>query len=182
MAWEEEGERLKWEEEGGSLKCEEEEQQRLIWEEEQEWEEVRIRLVEEKEALILQGTESESESMHWGGRNGCNSEGVRTKNPEKTDFLRDCDDGEQEGAKRRHCSDDGDRTLVDEEDEDEEDEDEDEEKKKEEEERRERRGSRSDSLHFFLEQLVGDEGWRECVEVPNLQTNKKHFFEYLTKN
>ena len=23
------------------------------------------------------------------------------------------------------------------------------------------------SVHFFLEQLVGDQGWRECVEVKN---------------
>ena len=162
MAWEEE-EVFKWEEG---------EQQRLRWGEEQdeEEEEVRIRLVEEKESesLMLQGPERESESMHWGGRNGC-SEGVRTKNPEETDFLRDCDGGEesylgfQEGTKR---SDDGDRTLDDnEEEEGDEEEGGDEEEKKEEEKRRGRRGSRSDSLHFFLEQLVGDEGWRECVEV-----------------
>ena len=162
MAWEEE-EVFKWEEG---------EQQRLRWGEEQdEEEEVRIRLVEEKESesLMLQGPERESESMHWGGRNGC-SEGVRTKNPEETDFLRDCDGGReesclgfQEGTKR---SDDGDRTLDDnEEEEGDKGEGGDEEEKKEEEKRRGRRGSRSDSLHFFLEQLVGDEGWRECVEV-----------------
>ena len=47
----------------------------------------------------------------------------------------------------------------------EEDGDEEEKKEEEEEERRGRLGSRSDSLHFFLEQLVDDEGWRECVEV-----------------
>ena len=142
---------------------------------------MRTRLVEEKEALILQGLESESESMHWGGKNGCSSEGVRTKNPEETDFLRDCDDGEetsldfQERAKRRQFSDDGDRTL-DDGDEDEEEKEEEEEKKEEEEEMRNRRGSRSDSLHFFLEQLVGDEGWRECVEVPILEKIKNFFF------
>ena len=58
MAWEEE-EVFKWEEG---------DQQRLRWGEEQdgEEEEVRIRLVEEKEseALMLQGPERESESMH----------------------------------------------------------------------------------------------------------------------
>ena len=171
MAWEEE-EVFKWEEG---------EQQRLRWGEEQdeeEEEEVRIRLVEEKEreTLMLQGPERESESMHWGGRNGC-SEGVRTKNPEETDFLRDCDGGEesclgfQEGTKR---SDDGDRTLDDnEEEEGDEEEGGDEEEKKEEEKRRGRRGSRSDSLHFFLEQLVGDEGWRECVEVTIFKNEEK---------
>ena len=162
MAWEEE-EMFKWEEG---------EQQRLRWGEEQdgEEEEVRIRLVEEKESesLMLQGPERESESMHWGGRNGC-SEGVRTKNPEETDFLRDCDGGE--GTKR---SDDGDRTLDDnEEEEGDKGEGGDEEEKKEEEKRRGRRGSRSDSLHFFLEQLVGDEGWRECVEVTNVVKNEE---------
>ena len=95
---------------------------------------------------------------------------MRTKNPEETDFLSDCDDGEdssldfQEGSKRRDCSDDGNRTLDDEDEEEKKDEGVDE-KKEEEEEMRKRRGSKSDSLHFFLEQLVGDEGWRECVEV-----------------
>ena len=34
-----------------------------------------------------------------------------------------------------------------------------------EEEMKSRRGSRSESLHFFLEQLVDEQGWRECVEV-----------------
>ena len=151
MAWEEE-EMLKWEEG---------EQQRLKWGKEHNEQDEEVRMVEEreKEALILQGPESECESVHWGGMNGC-SEGARTKNPEETEFLRDCDGGENSFL---DFQDDGERTLDD--NDEEEDGDEEEKKEEEEEERRGRLGSRSDSLHFFLEQLVDDEGWRECVEV-----------------
>ena len=170
--------------EGGRGGWEVEEGEKLRWEEEehaQVEQDVRIRLVvekdEEREALILQGSESESESLHWDGRNGCSGgDGVRTKSLEETDYLEDhSDGGEEDGSLdfqvgtdgRRWSGDDGDRTLDEEMDKKDEDEEEDGGLESADEERRRSRGSRTDSLHFFLEQLVGDEGWRECVEVFN---------------
>ena len=164
MDWEEVGfkwhnkEKLMWGEEEGKVAVEKEE--------------------EEREALIIQGPENGN--IDWVGRNGC-SETLRTKDllgagdgdgeligGDDGDFHGDSDQEDrsldfQEGASSKGWSNDSSSEDIEEKG----DYDIEEEKDKDEgkEGMKSRRGSRSESLHFFLEQLVDEEGWRECVEV-----------------
>ena len=161
MDWEEVGfkwhkeEKLMWGEEEGKVAVEKEE--------------------EEREALIIQGPENGN--IDWVGRNGC-SETLRTKDllgaGDGDGELIGGDDGDdsdqedrsldfQEGVSSKGWSNDSSSEDIEEKG----DYDIEEEKDKDEgkEGMKSRRGSRSESLHFFLEQLVDEEGWRECVEV-----------------
>ena len=130
---------------------------------------------EEREALIIQGPENGN--IDWVGRNGC-SETLRTKDlfgtGEGDGELIGGDDGDdsdqedrsldfQEGASSKGWSNDSSSEDIEKKRDDyiEEKKDKDEGKEG----MKSRRGSRSESLHFFLEQLVDEEGWRECVEV-----------------
>ena len=164
MDWEEVGfkwhkeEKLVWGEEEGKVAVEKEE--------------------EEREALIIQGPENGN--IDWVGRNGC-SETLRTKDllgagdcdgeligGDDGDFHGDSDqedrslDFHEEVSSKRWSND---SSSIDIEEKGDDDIEEEKEKVEKEEEMKSRRGSRSESLHFFLEQLVDEQGWRECVEV-----------------